>query len=215
MLFLIQNLWLLLSFASLLPFFGLLSDILFNQLGANPIEAVHIRLGDWSLRFLCLTLAITPLQNLTKWRGMADYRQMLGLYAFFYATLHVLAYLFLDHAGVWPVILVDVIEGVYIWFGLLAYIIILLLAMTTRNYAKKRLGKKWKKLHRFIYYAAAAAIIHYFWQLKGNLIQPLFYLTIIAFLLGFRLVVWFKNRQLSRLMLPKGRRMSQEELDRS
>lgn len=213
--FRIQNLWMVLSFVSLLPLLWLLFDILFNHLGANPVEVVHIRLGDWSLRFLCLTLAITPLQNLTKWRGMADYRQMLGLYAFFYATLHVLAYLFMDHAGMWRVVAVDIIESAYIWFGVLAYIIILLLAMTTRTYAKKRLGKNWKKLHRFIYYAAAAAIVHYFWQLKGNLFQPLFYLTIIAFLLGFRVVVWFKNRQLNRLMLPKGRGLSQEELDRS
>lgn len=211
----IHNLWIVISLASLLPLFWLLFDILFDGLGSNPIQEVHIRLGDWSLRFLCLTLAITPLQNMTKWRGMADYRQMLGLYAFFYATLHVLGYLFVDHAGAWRVIAIDIIESSYILFGLAAYIIILLLAITSPNYAKKRMGKNWKKLHRYIYYAAAASIIHYFWQLKGNLFQPLFYLTIIAFLLGFRLVVWFKNRQLARLMVPKGRALSQEDLDQT
>ncbi len=215
MLFRIHHLWIIISVLSLLPLFWLLFDILFDKLGSNPIQNIHIRLGDWSLRFLCLTLAITPLQNLTKWKGMADYRQMLGMYAFFYATLHLLGYLFVDHAGIWWIIGIDVFESTYILFGLIAYIIILLLAITSPHYAKKRLGKNWKKLHRYIYYAAAAAIIHYFWQLKGNLFQPLFYLTIIVFLLGFRLAVWFKNRQYNKLMLPKGRSLSQEELDRS
>ncbi|WP_232322273.1 protein-methionine-sulfoxide reductase heme-binding subunit MsrQ [Methylomonas lenta] len=184
-----------------------------NNLGSNPIEAIHIRSGDWALRFLCLTLAVTPLQTMTNWRGMADYRQMLGLYAFFYATLHLLGYLYVDHAGLWSMIGIDILQSTYIWFGLVAYIIIILLAITSPKVAKKRLGKYWKKLHRFIYYAAGAAIIHYFWQLKGNLFQPLFYLTIIAFLLGFRALVWFKNRQLTRLMIPKGKKITEESND--
>jgi len=203
--FRINNTWIVISIGCLLPLFGLLWDVLADNLGSNPIEAIHIRTGDWALRFLCLTLAITPLQTMTKWRGMSDYRQMLGMYAFFYATLHVFGYLFVDHAAVWSVIAVDIVQSSYIWFGLMAYIVIFLLAITTPKSAKKRLGKNWKKLHRFIYYAAGAAVIHYFWQLKGNLLQPLFYLTIIGFLLGFRLLVWFRNRRMNRLMLPKGR----------
>lgn len=206
MLFRINNAWIVISIACLLPLFWLLLDILSNNLGSNPIEAIHIRLGDWALRFLCLTLAITPLQTITKWRGMADYRQMLGLYAFFYATLHLLGYLFVDHAGYWSTIGVDIVQSTYIWFGLIAYLIIFLLALTSPKSAKKKLGKNWKKLHRFIYYAAGAAVIHYFWQLKGNLLQPIFYFTIISFLLGFRVLVWFKNRQLVKLMLPRGRK---------
>lgn len=209
--FRINNAWIVISIGCLLPLFGLLLDIVTNNLGSNPIQAIHIRLGDWSLRFLCLTLAITPIQTMTKWRGMAEYRQMLGLYAFFYATLHVFGYLFVDHAGEWRVIGIDIIESSYIWFGVIAYVIVLLLAITSPKFAKKRLGKNWKKLHRFIYYAAGAAVIHYFWQLKGNLFQPLFYLTIISFLLGFRVLVWLKNRQLAKLMIPKGRRISLEE----
>lgn len=211
--FRINNAWIAISIGCLLPLFGLLLDIVSDNLGSNPIQAIHIRLGDWSLRFLCLTLAITPIQTMTKWRGMADYRQMLGLYAFFYATLHVLGYLFVDHAGEWRVIGIDIIESSYIWFGVLAYVIVLSLAITSPKSAKKRLGKNWKKLHRLIYYAAGAAVVHYFWQLKGNLLQPLFYLTIIAFLLGFRVLVWFKNRQLAKLMVPKGRPISLEEND--
>lgn len=211
MLIRINNAWIAISIGCLLPLFELLFDILNNDLGSNPIEAIHIRLGDWALRFLWITLAITPIQTVTKWRGMADYRQMFGLYAFFYATLHVLGYLFVDHAGLWTIIGIDILQSPYIWFGVIAYLIVLLLAITSPNSIKKRMGKNWKKLHRLIYYSAAAAIIHYFWQLKGNLFQPLFYLTIIVFLLGFRFLVWIKNRQLNKLMIPKRRAVSLEK----
>ena len=211
MLIRINNAWIAISIGCLLPLFELLFDILNNNLGSNPIEAIHIRLGDWALRFLWITLAVTPIQTVTKWRGMADYRQMFGLYAFFYATLHVLGYLFVDHAGHWTIIGIDILQSPYIWFGVIAYLIVLLLAITSPNSIKKRMGKNWKKLHRLIYYSAAAAIIHYFWQLKGNLFQPLFYLTIIVFLLGFRFLLWIKNRQLNKLMIPKRRAVSLEK----
>lgn len=195
--------WLLL--AGLVPLFGLMFDAFADRLGSNAIQALHLRLGDWSLRFLWLTLAVTPLQTVTNWRGMADYRQLLGLYSFFYATLHLLGYLFADHAGHWQTIAIDIAQSSYLWLGLLAYGILFLLALTSSKVAKKRLGKNWKKLHRWIYPAAMAAIAHYFWQLKGNLLEPLFYLLIVLMLLGFRVAVWYKNRQLSRLMLPVGR----------
>ncbi len=189
----------------LIPLLWLVIDVAFDNLGANPIQALHIRLGDWSLRFLCLTLAITPIQMITKWRGMADYRQLFGMYAFFYATLHVLVYLLVDHALVWHMIGIDILESPYIWFGVLTYIIVLLLALTSPKWAKKRMGKNWKKFHRLIYLAAVAAIIHYFWQLKGNLAEPLFYSIIVFLLLGFRVSVWVKNRQLNKMMIPTGR----------
>jgi len=191
----------------LIPLLWLCIDIAFDNLGANSTQALHIRLGDWSLRFLCLTLAITPIQTITKWRGMADYRQLLGLYAFFYASLHVLAYLLVDHALVWRMIGIDVIESPYIWFGVLAYIVVFLLALTSSKWAKKRMGKNWKKLHRFIYLAVVAAVVHYFWQLKGNLAEPLFYSIMVFLLLGFRVLAWVKNRQLNRMMIPTGKRV--------
>lgn len=203
----IKNLWSKSIAACLLPLLWILVDIGYDNLGSNPIQALHIRLGDWSLRFLCLTLAITPVQTVTKWRGMADYRQLFGLYAFFYATLHLLAYLLVDHALMWRMVGVDIIESPYIWFGLLAYIIVFLLALTSPKWAKKRMGKNWKKLHRFIYLAAVAAVIHYFWQLKGNLAAPLFYSMIVFLLLVFRVLVWAKNRQLNKMMIPTGRRV--------
>jgi len=203
----INNLRSLTLAGCLIPLLWLFIDIAFDNLGSNPIQALHIRLGDWSLRFLCLTLAITPIQTVTKWRGMTDYRQMLGLYAFFYATLHVLAYLLVDHALMWRMVGVDVIESPYIWFGVLAYLIIFSLALTSPKWAKKRMGKTWKKLHRFIHIAAVAAIVHYFWQLKGNLAEPLFYSIVVFLLLSFRILVWVKNRQFSRMMIPTGQRI--------
>lgn len=193
--------------ACLIPLVWLLFDIGFEQLGSNPIQAIHIRLGDWALRFLCLTLAITPLQTMTKWRGMSEYRQLLGLFAFFYGSLHVMAYLWLDQALVWPVIGTDIIESSYIWFGLFAYVVLLLLAFTSPKFAKKRMGKSWKKLHRLIYIASFAAVLHYFWQLKGNLAEPFFYLLIIGLLLAFRGLVWLRDRKFNILMIPKSRKL--------
>ena len=201
----VYNVWWLVFYVSLLPLAYLLLNIGFDQLGANPIQAVHQRLGDWALRFLCLTLAVTPLQTLTGLRGLADFRQMLGLYAWFYATLHVVAYLWLDQALQWSMIATDIWQSRYIWFGLLAYIILLLLAVSSSKAAKKILKANWKKLHRFIYLAAVSGMLHYFWQLKGNLAKPLFYALIIGLLLLFRVVVRLKNRQINRLMIPLGR----------
>ena len=191
--------------ASLMPLFWIFVDIVFDNLGANPIQALHIRLGDWSLRFLCITLAITPIQKIARWPRMATYRQLFGLFTFFYASLHLLTYLTIDHALVWPIILIDIFESTYIWFGVMAYIVIFLLAITSPNSAKKKMGKSWKKLHRLIYPASLAVIIHYFWQLKGNLLQPVFYATLVFLLLAFRIANWYKDRHLSKLMVPKGK----------
>ncbi len=198
----LNSLWSVTTVACLIPLLWLLIDVGINNLGSNPIQAVHIRLGDWALRFLCLTLVITPVQTVTKFRGMAAYRQMLGLYAFFYATLHLLAYLLVDHALVWNLIGIDILESPYIWFGLVCYLIVFLLAITSPKWAKKRMGKAWKKLHRYIYIAALAGVVHYFWQLKGNLADPLFYLIVVIVLLGFRVLVWLKNRKFNKMMIP-------------
>jgi sulfoxide reductase heme-binding subunit YedZ len=141
---------------------------------------------------------------------MANYRQLFGLYAFFYATLHVLAYLWIDHALVWPIIVTDVTESVYIWFGLIGYIVLFLLAVTSPKSAKKRMGKSWKKLHRYIYPASIVIVIHYFWQLKGNLLNPVFYAILVFLLLAFRVADWYKTRQFNRLMIPKSRNIDHD-----
>jgi sulfoxide reductase heme-binding subunit YedZ len=191
----INTLWSVTILGCLVPLLWLFVDITFNHLGANPIQALHIRLGDWALRFLWLTLFITPLQTMTKWRGMTDYRQLFGLCTFFYATLHLLVYLVVDHNLAWRLIAIDILESPYIWFGVIAYVIVLALAVTSPKQGKKWLGKNWKKLHRLIYFAAGAAIIHYYWQLKGNLAEPLLYLVLLVLLLGFRALDWFIKRR--------------------
>jgi sulfoxide reductase heme-binding subunit YedZ len=214
MAFRLDTLWSKMTLACLLPLLWVVIDIAFDNLGPDPIQSLHIRLGDWSMRFLWLTLLVTPVQTITKWRGMADYRQMLGLYAFFYATLHVMVYLLIDHGLMWQIIVIDILESSYIWFGLIAYLIIIALAITSPKWAKKRMGKQWKKLHRFIYIASLAVIIHYYWQLKGNMAEPLFYLIIISLLLAFRVAQWFKNRKFTKMMIPTTRRIKVVAVDK-
>lgn len=193
----IFTVWVVSVSACMAPLGFLVWDILTDNLGGNATQALHIRSGDWTLRFLWLTLAITPLQTVTQWRGMADYRQMLGLFTLLYATLHFVGYLFVDHAAQWKTILIDIGQSPYLWFGLIAFVIILLLGLTSPKNAKKKMGKSWKKLHRFIYLAAAMSMLHYFLQLKGNLAEPLFYLVIVVLLLAFRVVKWLRARKAS------------------
>ncbi|BBL70895.1 sulfite oxidase heme-binding subunit YedZ [Methylogaea oryzae] len=188
--------WLVLA-ACFIPAIWLVADIAGERLGANPIQGLHIRLGDLSLRFLLVTLAVTPLQMLTGVGGMARYRQMFGLMAFFYATLHVLGYLVVDHAGDWRLIAMDIWESRYIWLGVAAYLILLMLAVTSPKKAKIRLGKSWKKLHRLIYPCALAASFHYLWQFKGDMAEPLFYLAALLLLLGFRLLPKAKRKSVA------------------
>ncbi len=202
---LIKNLWTATLVACLLPLLFLGADVFFDNLGSNPIQALHIRLGDLSLRFLCIALAITPIQTMTRWRGMMEYRQLFGLYTFFYASLHLLVYLLVDHSFMWSLIITDIIESPYIWLGVFAYIVVFLLGITSSKFAMKKLGKNWKKLHRWVYLATIASVIHYFWQLKGNLAEPLLYAILVFLLLSFRLFIWFTNRQFGKMMIPKGR----------
>jgi len=202
----IENLKSKIALVCYAPLLWLVIDTVASNLGSNPIQGLHVRLGDWTLRFLCITLAITPIQAITEWKGLSEYRRMFGMFTFFYGTLHVFVYLTIDHFFVWDVIAIDIVQSPYIWFGIVAYLIVLALALTTSKVSKKFMGKNWKKLHRFIYMAAGAAILHYFWQLKGNLVEPMFYGIIISMLLVFRVLVIIKNRRLSRLNIPKGRK---------
>ena len=137
------------------------------------------------------------------------------MYTFFYASLHVIVYLWLDQGLAWGAIATDIIESSYIWFGVSAFVIVLALAITTPKVMVKRLGRNWKKLHRNIYIASIAVIIHYYWQLKGNMAEPLFYLLILVLLLGFRLAVWFKNRKFTKMMIPTTRKIKVVKVDSS
>lgn len=209
----LSDAWNFCLFLCLLPGLYLWTLVQFEALGPNPVEAFHLFTGIWALRFLCLTLLITPLQVVTSWRGVAPFRQLLGLTSFFYAALHVYGYLSIDHALIWSTITRDIVETPYLWPGLLAIFILFLLALSSPKQGKKLLGKKWKKLHRWIYVAAVASILHYVMQLKGNLADPLFYGLIIGLLFASRIIIWVRNHQVTRLMIPRPRRLGDDDDD--
>jgi len=170
----------------LLPFFWLLTDTFLGRLGGNPIETLHFRTGDWTLRFLCLTLALRPARVLTGQIWIMRLRRMIGLFTFFYATLHMLVYVLLDQSFSWAQIRDEIPETPYVIVGMLAYLLLLPLALTSTKKMQRRLGRNWKKLHSLIYGAALLAPWHYFWLVKKDYCEPLFYATLIVLLLGFR-----------------------------
>lgn len=180
----------LLFFLCLIPL-GLLVWNGFNdELGANPVEAITHQTGLWALRFLLITLAVTPLCRITGWNELVRLRRMLGLYVFFYALLHFITYAWLDHAFVFSDMLEDVLERPYITLGFSAFLMLLPLAITSTNGMIKRLGgKRWKRLHRLIYPCAIAAVLHYLWLVKADITDPMVYLILLLLLLGLRLPV--------------------------
>lgn len=158
-----------------------------GKLGANPVEAVLHHTGDWTLRLLLITLAITPLRELSGRAWLMRLRRMLGLYTFFYACLHVLAYVVLEQFFDWQAILADFVERPYITVGMLAFAILVPLAVTSTNAMMRRLGQRWQQLHRLVYVAAIAGVLHFLWLVKAvALLEPLIYAGILAVLLGWR-----------------------------
>jgi sulfoxide reductase heme-binding subunit YedZ len=175
-------------FASLIPVILLIKRAVFEQLGANPIEAMHFTLGDWALRFLCLGLAITPLRKLFHLNWLSRFRRMIGLFAFFYATLHFLVYIILDLSLSWEAFIDEVPQSPYILLGLFTFALLIPLAITSTHAMQKRLGKSWRRLHQLVYLAGICAVIHYFWLVKSDDEQPIIYASILFLLLGYRLL---------------------------
>lgn len=175
----------------LLPFLGLCLRAASGGLGANPIEEITHRTGDATLRLLLLTLAVTPLRRLSGLAWLAALRRTLGLLAFFYATLHLLTYVVLDQFFDFPAMVEDVLDRRYITAGMLAYLCILPLALTSTRTWMRRLGRRWQSLHRIVYVGAAAGVVHYLWLVKADLVPPLLYATVLAALLGYR---WWHRR---------------------
>jgi len=172
---------------ALLPLAGLLAEGLLDRLGANPIEEITHTTGTSALRLLLLTLAVTPLRRLLGWSWAAPLRRTLGLLAFLYATLHMLTYVGLDQYFDWAAMLEDVSERRYVTAGALAYACLLPLALTSTRGMMRRLGRRWQSLHRLVYLAAVAAIVHYVWLVKADLAPPLAHGAVLALLLGYRL----------------------------
>lgn len=168
-----------------------------DALGANPVELIERSLGTAALVMLLLTLAVSPLRWLTGWAWLLRIRRMLGLYAFFYATLHVSAYVWLDHWFDWTAVLEDILKRPYLTFGAAAFVLMIPLAITSTNGWIKRLGgRNWQRLHRLVYLIAALAVLHYWFHklAKNNIADPAFYAVILGLLLGARLVHWSRSR---------------------
>lgn len=179
---------------ALLPLAFLLFKALGNDLGANPIETINRFTGLWTLRFLLITLAVTPLRRMFAWNVLLRFRRMLGLFAFFYACLHFLSYAWLDQYFVLADILKDVVKRPYITVGFACLLLLIPLAVTSTNGMVRRLGaKRWQQLHRLVYVIAIGGIVHFLWLVKSDLSEPLMYGAILALLLGFRL--WDKRRR--------------------
>jgi len=172
--------------ACLIPFVLILWDGFNNSLGAEPIQTLHFRTGDWALRFLLITLAMSPLQRLIKTPLPIRLRRMFGLYAFFYASFHLLVWLVLDQSLSIDNMLQDVPESPYIILGLFAYIMLIPLAITSTAGMMRRLGKLWVPLHGTIYLIATMGIVHFFWLTKLDYTEPLIYTALLLIFLMFR-----------------------------
>jgi sulfoxide reductase heme-binding subunit YedZ len=179
-------------FACLGPFYSLVWKAYSGGLGANPIEFVTHWTGDWTLIFLCITLAITPLRMLSKQYWLIRLRRMLGLFAFFYGVLHFTTYIWLDKFFDVHEMIKDVAKRPFITAGFTAFVLLIPLAITSTSGWIRRLGgKRWNLLHRLIYVSAVAGVIHYIWLVKADLTKPLRYAAIVGVLLGYRVLAWF------------------------
>lgn len=176
---------------SLLPFAELLRLGFTNGLGANPVEFVLRWLGTWTLVALLVTLAVTPLRWVTGWAWLVRLRRMLGLYAFFYGTLHVTAYVWIDHVFDWTAIVEDIAKRPYLTFGFVAYVLMIPLALTSTNAMVRRLGgRNWQRLHRLVYAVGVLGVLHFWYHklAKNDLAEPTVYALVLGTLLGARLL---------------------------
>jgi len=177
--------------ACLLPLARLGWKAYMGLLGANPIEVITHSTGDWTLIFLLITLAVRPLRKLSGQPWLIRYRRMFGLFAFFYVTLHFLTYIWLDKFFNVHDMLADIAKRKFITVGFTGFVLLIPLALTSTSGWIRRLGgKRWQALHRLIYAAAICGVIHYLWLVKADIRKPLQYGTVLAVLLGYRLVSW-------------------------
>ena len=158
-----------------------------GRLGANPIEEIQDRFGNWALRFILIALAVTPLRQLTGRPWLARFRRMLGLFAFFYVLMHFLVWLLLDQRLLLSAIAEDIVERPFITLGFLAFLVLTAMAATSTNAMRRRLGRRWQQLHNGVYAVGVLGVWHYWWQVKQDIREPLLYATLLAALLGYRI----------------------------
>jgi sulfoxide reductase heme-binding subunit YedZ len=166
-----------------------------EALGPNPVENITHTTGDWTIRFLLITLSVTPLRKLLHLPMLIRFRRMLGLFAFFYGCLHLTTYLWLDQFFDWAGIWKDIYKRPYITAGFTAWILLVPLALTSTSWAIRKLGgKRWQLLHRLIYFSALAGVIHYYWLVKSDIRLPLMYGAILLVLMLYRAIIWFRPK---------------------
>ena len=172
----------------LMPFVILLIAAINDNLGTNPVETLTHETGQWALRFLLIGLAVTPLRRLLKIAWLIKLRRMLGLFAFFYASLHFITYLWLDQFFDWYEIIVDIPKRPFITIGFVSLVLLLPLVLTSTSAMQRRLGKKWLALHKLVYVIPVLVLIHFVWSLKADYSEPLSYALVFVFLLLMRFI---------------------------
>lgn len=182
-----------------------------GNLGANPIEVITHSTGDWTMRFLLMTLAITPLRKLIGLNWLVRFRRMLGLFAFFYGLLHFTTYVWLDKFFDFHAMVKDVGKRPFITAGFTGFVLLIPLAVTsTAGWIRRLGGRRWQLLHRLIYFSALAGVIHYFWLVKADLRKPLQYAVILALLMAWRVATWALPRLRAKRTAPLPLRMASE-----
>lgn len=186
--------------ACLLPFGLVIGDAfqITGDLGANPIEAIMDRFGNWSLRFILITLAVTPLRRVTGWNWLSRFRRMLGLFTFFYVLMHFLTWLVLDQGLLMSAVLEDLTERPFITIGFAALVLLTALAATSPMAMRRKMGRRWQQLHNLVYLIGILGVWHFWWQVKKDMTEPLIYAAILAVLLGYRVTVTFLRTFLRR-----------------
>jgi len=173
--------------ACLLPLALLAWDTWHGALGADPVAQLEHRSGDWALRLLLATLAITPLRQLSGWNKAIRFRRMLGLFAFFYVSVHLTIYLVIDLGGFWSQLLTEIAKRPYITVGFTAWLLLIPLALTSTNAMMRRLGRNWQRLHKLVYLIAVLGVLHFLWLVKADHREPAIYLGVLIVLLLLRL----------------------------
>lgn len=179
---------------ALWPLFSIGLQTYLDKLGANPVELIERHFGKWTLIFLCLTLAMTPLCKLTQNGQWVLYRRMLGLFVFFYSTVHLLCYVGIDYQFAWHDMKDDILKHRYVLVGFLAWLLLIPLAITSSNKMIQRLRTKWKRLHRLVYLIAILGLLHFFWLIKKDMTQPLIYSGVLLILFLLRMNFKFLRR---------------------
>jgi methionine sulfoxide reductase heme-binding subunit len=181
---------------ALAPLARLVIGVFLRALGTNPTEVIMRSLGTWTLVFLCITLAVTPLRKLTGWNWLLRLRRMFGLFAFFYAVIHFTSYIGLDQGFDLAAIPRDVVKRPFITLGFTCLMLLIPLAVTSTDAMVRRLGaERWRALHRFVYFIAIGGVVHFWWLVKRDVTEPAIYALVLAALLGYRLFAALRGRR--------------------